>query len=72
MTELEESGTDRRPGPGALRASQAYRGYGKETMARALAATRKRYAHLLAQKQFEEQKAEEPHQPETARRISAS
>ena len=34
---------------------QAYRGYAKETMQRALAATRKRHAHLLAQKQLEEQ-----------------
>jgi hypothetical protein len=34
--------------------AQAYRGYAKETMQRALAATRKRHAHLLAQKQFEQ------------------
>ena len=35
--------------------AQAYRGYAKETMRRARAATRKRPAHLLAQKQLEEQ-----------------
>jgi hypothetical protein len=35
--------------------AQAYRGYAKETMQRALAATRKRHAQLLAQKQLEEQ-----------------
>ena len=35
--------------------AQAYRGYAKETIKRALAATRKRHAHLLAQKQLEQQ-----------------
>lgn len=32
---------------------QAYRGYAKKTMQRALAATRKRHAHLLTQKQLD-------------------
>jgi hypothetical protein len=32
-----------------------HRGHAKETMQRALAATRKRHAHLLAQKQLEHQ-----------------
>jgi hypothetical protein len=73
MTELEEAElTD-----GQSRAisghktSQAYRGYAKETMKRALAATRKRHAHLLAQKQFEEQNADETHQPETTQKLAA-
>jgi hypothetical protein len=35
--------------------SRTYRGYAKETMQRALAATRKRHAHLLAQGQVENQ-----------------
>ena len=39
--------------------AQAYRGYAKETMRRALAATRKRHAHLLAQRQMEEQSSTE-------------
>jgi hypothetical protein len=52
--------------------SQAYRGYAKETMVRALAATRKRHAHLLGQKQFEEQTADEPRPLETTRRIARS
>jgi len=33
--------------------TQAYKGYAKETMQRALAATRKRHAHLLTQRQLE-------------------
>jgi hypothetical protein len=37
----------------------AYRGYAKETMRRALAATRMRHAHLLAQRQLEEQSSTE-------------
>jgi hypothetical protein len=45
--------------------AQAYRGYAKETMKRALAATRKRLAHLWAQKQFEEEDAYETRQPKT-------
>jgi hypothetical protein len=39
--------------------AQAYRGYAKETMKRALAALRQRHAHLLAQNQLEEQSADE-------------
>jgi hypothetical protein len=41
------------------RLAQAYRGYAKETMRRALAATRKRHAHPLAQRQMEEQSSTE-------------
>ncbi len=61
MTELEEA--ELTDGQGRAlsghKTAQAYRGYAKETMQRALAATRKRHAHLLAQKQFEEQNADE-------------
>src|SRR6266481_977058 len=57
MTELEEA--ELTDGQGRAlsghKTAQAYRGYAKETMKRALAATRKRHAHLLAQKQLEEQ-----------------
>lgn len=57
MTELEEA--ELTDGQGRAlsghKTAQAYRGYAKETMKRALAATRKRHAHLLAQKQFEQQ-----------------
>lgn len=57
MTELEEA--ELTDGQGRAlsghKTAQAYRGYAKETMQRALAATRKRHAHLLAQKQFEQQ-----------------
>lgn len=35
--------------------TQAYKGYAKETMQRALAATRKRHAHLLTQRQLEQE-----------------
>jgi len=42
-----------------VKTAQAYRGYAKETMRRALAATRKRHAHLLAQRQLEEQSSTE-------------
>jgi hypothetical protein len=56
MTELEEA--ELTDGQGRAlsghKTAQAYRGYAKETMQRALAATRKRHAHLLAQKQFEQ------------------
>lgn len=55
MTELEEA--ELTDGQGRAlsghKTAQAYRGYAKETMQRALAATRKRHAHLLAQKQLE-------------------
>jgi hypothetical protein len=40
-------------------------------MKRALAATRKRHAHLLAQKQLEEQNANDTHHPETKRKVTA-
>jgi hypothetical protein len=40
-------------------------------MQRALAATRKRHAHLLAQKQIEEQSADETHQPEAGQKMTA-
>ena len=57
MTELEEA--ELTDGQGRAlsghKTSQAYRGYAKETMQRALAATRKRHAHLLAQKQLDDQ-----------------
>jgi hypothetical protein len=57
MTELEEA--ELTDGQGRAlsghKTAQAYRGYAKETMKRALAATRKRHAHLLAQKQVEQQ-----------------
>jgi hypothetical protein len=57
MTELEEA--ELTDGQGRAlsghKTAQAYRGYAKETMQRALAATRKRHAHLLAQKQLEQQ-----------------
>jgi hypothetical protein len=50
MTELEEA--ELTDGQGRAlsghKTAQAYRGYAKETMRRALAATRKRHAHLLA------------------------
>jgi hypothetical protein len=73
MTELEEA--ELTDGQGRAlsghKTSQAYRGYAKETMKRALAATRKRHAHLLAQKQFEEQIADETHQPETTQKLAA-
>ena len=73
MTGLEEA--DRTDGQGRAlsghKTSQAYRGYAKETMKRALAATRKRHAHLLAQKQFEERNADETDQPETTQKLAA-
>ena len=57
MTELEEA--ELTDGQGRAlsghKTAQAYRGYAKETIKRALAATRKRHAHLLAQKQLEQQ-----------------
>jgi hypothetical protein len=57
MTELEEAELTEGQGRALSghKTAQAYRGYAKETMLRALAATRKRHAHLLAQKQLEEQ-----------------
>ena len=55
MTELEEA--ELTDGQGRAlsghKTAQAYRGYAKETMMRALAATRKRHAHLLAQKELD-------------------
>ncbi|UPJ47331.1 hypothetical protein IVB30_29190 [Bradyrhizobium sp. 200] len=60
MTELEEA--ELTDGQGRAlsghKTAQAYRGYAKATMQRALAATRKRHAHLLAQKQLEHQNAD--------------
>ena len=60
MTELEEA--ELTDGQGRAlsghKTAQAYRGYAKETMMRALAATRKRHAHLLAQKELDQQKAD--------------
>jgi hypothetical protein len=73
MTELEEA--ELTDGQGRAlsghKTAQAYRGYAKKTMKRALAATRKRHAHLLVQRQFEEQNADETHQPETKRKFTA-
>lgn len=61
MTELEEAELTEGQGRALSghETAQAYRGYGKETMRRALAATRKRHAHLFAQKQLEEQSSNE-------------
>jgi hypothetical protein len=61
MTELEEAELTDGQGRALSRhkTAQAYRGYAKETMRRALAATRKRHAHLLAQEQLEEQSSTE-------------
>jgi hypothetical protein len=61
MTELEEAELTEGQGRALSghKTAQAYRGYAKETMRRALAATRKRHAHLLAQKQMEEQSSTE-------------
>jgi hypothetical protein len=57
MTELEEAELTEGQGRALSghKSAQAYRGYAKETMQRALAATRKRHAHLWAQMQLEEQ-----------------
>lgn len=61
MTELEEAELTEGQGRALSehKTAQAYRGYAKETMRRALEATRKRHAHLLAQKQLEEQSSTE-------------
>jgi hypothetical protein len=61
MTELEEAELTEGQGRALSghKTAQAYRGYAKETMLRALAATKKRHAHLLAQKQLEEQTSTE-------------
>lgn len=60
MTELEEA--ELTDGQGRAlsghKTAQAYRGYAKETMMRALAATRKRHAHLLAQRELDQQYAD--------------
>src|SRR5712672_257110 len=57
MTELEEAELTEGQGRALSghKTAQSYRGYAKETMQRALAATRKRHAHLLAQKQLEQE-----------------
>lgn len=61
VTELEEA--ELTEGQGRVlsghKTAQAYRGYAKETMRRALAATGKRHAHLLVQKQLEKQSSTE-------------
>jgi len=61
MTELEEAELTEGQGRALSghKTAHAYRGYAKETMLRALAATKKRHAHLLAQKQLEEQSSTE-------------
>jgi hypothetical protein len=61
LTELEEAELTEGQGRALSghKTAQAYRGYAKETMQRALAATRKRHAHLLTQKQLEEQNGTE-------------
>ena|ERR1700752_1859703 len=71
MTELEEAELTEGQGRALSghKTAQAYRGYAKETMLRALAATRKRHAHLLAQKQLEVQNAGETHQRETKQKV---
>jgi hypothetical protein len=73
MTELEEAELTEGQGRALSghKTAQAYRGYAKETMRRALAATRKRHAHLLAQKQLEQRNADETHQPEIKRKVTA-
>ena len=50
MTELEEAALTEGQGRALSghKTAQAYRGYAKETFDRALSATRKRHAHLLA------------------------
>jgi hypothetical protein len=60
MTELEEAKLTDGQGRALSghKTLQAYRGYAKETMTRALAATRKRHAHLLEQKLSEERRAD--------------
>ena len=67
MTELEEA--ELTDGQGRAlsghKTAQAYRGYAKETMMRALAATRKRHAHLLAQKELDQQNADGQHHLKT-------
>jgi hypothetical protein len=52
MTELEEAGlTDGQGRALSAHSSKAYDGYAKRTEKRALAATRKRHAHVIADKQ---------------------
>jgi len=50
MTELEEAALTEGQGRALSghKTAQAYRGYAKETLDRALAATRKRHAHRMA------------------------
>jgi hypothetical protein len=57
MTELEEAELTDGQGRALSRhkTARAYRGSVQEPMQRALAATRKRHAHLLAQSQLENQ-----------------
>jgi site-specific recombinase XerD len=74
MTELEEA--ELTDGQGRAlsghKTAQAYRGYAKETMMRALAATRKRHAHLLAQKELDQQNADEAASPRDEMRQTSS
>jgi hypothetical protein len=72
MTELEEAELTEGQGRALSghKTAQAYRGYAKETMKRALAATRKRHAHLLAQKQLEEYNADGAHQHEMKQNVT--
>jgi hypothetical protein len=62
MTELEEAELTEGQGRALSghKTAQAYRGYAKETIQRTLAATRKRHAHLLAQRQLEQSSTEFP------------
>jgi hypothetical protein len=56
MTELEEAElTDDQGRALSAHSSKAYEGYAKRTFKRALAATRKRHAYVLADKNFEEE-----------------
>ena len=56
MTELEEAElTDGQGRALSAHKSRAYEGYAKRTMERVRAATRKRHAHLLAQKHVKQQ-----------------
>lgn len=72
LTELEEA--ELTDGQGRAlsghKTAQAYRGYAKETMMRALAATRKRHAQLLAQKELDQQNADGAASPGDAMQTS--
>lgn len=74
MTELEEAKLTDGQGRALSghETAQAYRGYAKETMMRALAATRKRHAHLLAQKELDQQNADRAASPQDEMRQTSS